>query len=264
MWENLPLIISDANQLHKVESISNGSFTPQRANDTLWQWHREETTFAFYAKEADDPSRLHICAFHEIVARIVADSIGVNHRPFVVLNTLEGVKLGSLIDLDFPVSLEKSERHTLRISEKEKIMNLVSHILLADANGNAGSVLVHQDKKSIARVDFERCFGYQGNGLNYDLSVTSGLGSISKGPFYEEIKNVPQTTVLSGEVVHFVEGIEKFSVVDFSKKVEGVIYTLKLFFPNCTEDLDFARDHLVRCLEYRTKNIRSLIKHALS
>jgi hypothetical protein len=254
---DLPLIISDSKDLRKIESVSDGSvtLTVSRGDDSLWEW--KTSGIYFYGKKPDTESKPHICAFNELAGRYFSDFLGINNQKISILNTCEGIQIGSLIDLEYPYDLNRVNISTLKLTTEEKIKHTIFYILLADTDGNLGSVLVHKDKSKISRIDFERCFGY--NGQNYSLDVLNGLGNINPGPFVEELKKINVE-----HYMYFIDDLcKKIKTIDIEKFKtwsDGVISGLSLLWPKCSEDLKEAVKHICCCIAYRKENIKNLFE----
>jgi hypothetical protein len=261
--DQLPSVISDSSQLIKVESASNGSLTfpALRGGDALWEWATPGGDhYYLYGKNPDDPNKPYLGVLNELAARHIANTLGINNQPVSMLNTVEGWKIGSLIDFNFGASLEKSDRSTLAISEEDKVINFVSHVFLADTNGNEGSVLVHSNKKEISRIDFERCFGY--NGTTYNQDVLNGLGNISTGPFYNEIRgNLLLENIITAVIFQRIQSLGLNGFLEYS---QGLIDAFSMRWPNSREELLQTRCHIHDCLQYRKENIRTLVADQLS
>jgi len=255
---DLPFVISNSEDLRKIESISDGSITIKvsRDEDSLWKW--QTSGLYFYAKKADNESKSYICAFNELAGRYFADILGIDNRKVSVLNTSEGIKIGSLISFEYPFSLEKTNRDELKITEEEKITNTILQIFLADTNGNPGSVLVHKDKTKISRIDFERCFGY--NGQTYNTDVLTGLGNINLGPFKDELRKFNfKNNVKLEEIFTRIKIID---IEKFKNWGEGVIAAFGLLWPDSKEELKEALEHVSRCISYRKENIKDFFEKA--
>jgi hypothetical protein len=256
---DLPLIISNSEDLRKVESVSDGSITltVSRGEDFLWEW--KTSGIYFYGKKPDTEAKPYICALNELAGRYCADFLGINNQKISILNTYEGIQIGSLINLEYPYDLYRVNISTLKLTTEEKIKNTILYIFLADTDGNPGSVLVHKDKSKISRIDFERCFGY--NGQNYNLDVLNGLGNINPGPFAEELKGINIKDYMDF-VDNLCKKIKTIEIEKFKTWIDDVISSLSLLWPTCSEDLKEAAKHICRCIAYRKENIKNLFEEA--
>ncbi len=132
--------------------------------------------------------------------------------------------------------------------------------MLADCDANTGSVLVHSNGIDISRIDFERCFGY--NGAIYETDVLNSLGSVSAGPFFPEIRaTLSMDNILAMPIIRKIKAIDLKAFLEYSR---GLIDGLSFVWPSARDELLATRDHIYRCMAYRQQNIENLISAQLN
>ncbi len=254
--ESLPFIISDSARLTELDVDSSTGFrvSSSRAEQEDVLWHYDDGKL-LYGKNADDKNSPYIGALNEWAAQYLSGTLDINYQPTTLINTCKGWQIASLVVDPFLTTLSSVEDLVLlHISEEDKINSFVLNIFLANTDSNSGSILVHENKKDISQIDFERCFGY--NGSQYDKNITNSLGTISTGPFFEEVKKMPIEKIIN---LPILVKIKMLKLDNFSTFLESIINNLSTHWPNSRNELLDIKKHVYNCIEYRKNNIEKLI-----
>lgn len=251
-------LISDTSQFYKVESCTIGTSTfPKRHDDALFEWRfNDKVEHYFYAKNPEN----HRGILNEVMARNLCETLYIQYHPISILPITEGTKIISPIVEDYLESLSSiNDKDTIVITNEDKIKHSIFYIFSADTDSNSGSVLIHNNKQNISRIDFERCFGY--NGTDYNPDVSSGLGAISSGPFYGDIKHLLiNYTKEDITKIPIIQKILNINIIEFERFCNNTAEELSTtLWPQHKDDLYKVKDLIVKVVSFRKEKIVDLV-----